>query len=61
MFLGENVERRARLFVPKGDWYDMRSLLGNANWALTYVLLGARPLKLGNHFRSCAGLLSSGN
>lgn len=42
MLLGENVERRARLFVPKGDWYDMRSLLGNSNWALTYVLLGAR-------------------
>lgn len=42
MLLGENVERRARLFVPKGDWYDTRSLLGNANWALTWVLLGAR-------------------
>lgn len=61
MLLGENVERRARLFVPKGDWYDLRSLLGNSNWALTYVLLGARPLKLVSHFQSLAGSLSSGN
>lgn len=61
MLLGENVERRARLFVPKGDWYDTRSLLGNSNWALTWVLLGARPLKLVSHMPLWNILLKCGN
>ena len=24
------------------EWYNLRPILGNANWALFYILLGAR-------------------
>lgn len=39
----EEIEanRRAKVF-KQGEWYGIRSLLGNANWALFYILLGSR-------------------
>lgn len=33
--------RKAKVF-KQGEWYGIRSLLGNSNWALFYVLLGSR-------------------
>lgn len=33
--------RRAKVF-KQGEWYGIRSLLGNGNWAFFYILLGAR-------------------
>lgn len=26
----------------KSEWYNLRPILGNANWALFYILLGSR-------------------
>lgn len=33
--------RKAKIFKA-GEWYSIRSLLGNANWAWFFVMLGAR-------------------
>lgn len=35
------AERKAKVF-KSGEWYSIRSLLGNANWAWIFCLLGAR-------------------
>jgi len=32
---------KAKVF-KQGEWYGLRSLLGNANWALFYVMIGSR-------------------
>lgn len=34
-------EKKAKIF-KQGEWYGIRSLLGNANWALFYIILGSR-------------------
>jgi len=41
--LTEEIKSRnkARVF-KQGEWYGIRSLLGNSNWALFYVMLGSR-------------------
>lgn len=28
--------------MRKSEWYGVRSILGNANWAMFYLILGAR-------------------
>ena len=33
--------QRAKNF-KLSEWYSIRSLMGNANWAIFYILLGAR-------------------
>lgn len=35
------AQHKARIF-KQGEWYGIRSLLGNSNWALFYVMLGSR-------------------
>lgn len=36
-----SAKRKAKKF-KQGEWYSIRSLLGNGNWAYFYILLGAR-------------------
>ena len=35
----EYIERKDRI---QSEWYNLRPILGNANWALFYILLGGR-------------------
>lgn len=34
--------KKARKKVYESEWYNLRPILGNANWALFYIMLGAR-------------------
>lgn len=37
----QKASRKAKVF-KQGEWYGIRSLLGNGNWAWFFILLGAR-------------------
>ena len=38
----EQLALKKKLKVMNEEWYDLRPILGNANWALFYLLLGGR-------------------
>lgn len=46
--MGSGIIRRmmdlnaAKQKMRQSEWYGIRSILGNANWAMFYVILGAR-------------------
>ena len=35
---------KAKQIEMKGEWYNLRPILGNANWAIFYLLLGGREI-----------------
>lgn len=39
--IAREQERKARI---KSEWYNLRPILGNANWAIFYILLGGREV-----------------
>ena len=38
----KQVERNNRKAALENEWYNLRPILGNANWAIFYILLGGR-------------------
>ncbi len=36
------IKNQARMLANKSQWYNLRPILGMANWAIFYILLGAR-------------------
>ena len=38
----EKIVEKQQMEEHKSEWYNLRPILGCANWAIFYILLGAR-------------------